>query len=229
MVRIRVATWNLGYWQFRRHHERAWEYLRQEIKPDIAFLQECHPINVSADEQIFFKEIYRGWGTAIYVRSFPAEEIEFFQYPGRVVGAVAYLPKIPRLYLASIHAPILNHRVFPHLDDIFSEIEGRYAGLPSIIGGDLNSARLAEEAWPGYGHGPFFKRIDQSWFVDCRRHFFEAEIQTIFRPRQKFPFQDDHIFVSQDLADRVSDYQVLHNGVTRTVSDHIPVVIDIAF
>ena len=169
MKTLRIATWNLGYWQYRKHHDDAWEYLRKEIKPDIALLQECRPISLVSDEQLFFNEIYKGWGTAIYLRGVSGEEVAFTQYPGRVVGVIAQLSEFPLLHLASIHAPIIQQRVFPHLYKIFSEIEDKYAGKTSLIGGDLNSARLAEKVWPGYSHGAFFERVDKSWFVDCRK------------------------------------------------------------
>jgi len=226
---LRVLTWNMGYWQYRKRHEKAWEYLREEVKPDIALLQECRPVEMSDNEQLLFKEIYQGWGTAIYLRNASVKTVEFEQYPGRVVGAVAEFPGLPALHLASIHAPIINQRVFPHLDKIFTEIEKKFNYKISIIGGDLNSARLAEKVWPRHGHGPFFDRIDESWFVDCRKRFYDSEIQTIFRPRQKHPFQDDHIFISQNLLEHVTKYHVLNNEVTRKLSDHIPVLIELHF
>jgi len=37
---VKVASWNLGYWQHQKYHRDAWEYLRSVICPDIALLQE---------------------------------------------------------------------------------------------------------------------------------------------------------------------------------------------
>ena len=114
----------------------------------------------------FFREIHQGWGTAVYLQGIQSgNEIEFHQYPQRIVAREIHLPLGETLLLASIHAPIINGRVFPHLANIFDEIETRFAKHSCIIGGDLNSARLAEKVWPGYGHGPFFERIDQSWLL----------------------------------------------------------------
>ncbi len=72
---------------------------------------------------------------------------------------------------ASLHAPILGNRVFPHLAHLFGDIEQAFAGRTAIVGGDLNTARLAEQAWPNYGHGPFFDRIDRGespFVIRCR-------------------------------------------------------------
>jgi hypothetical protein len=43
----------------------------------------------------------------------------------------------------------------------------------------------------------------------------------------KYPFQDDHLFVSHDLAHCVKSCHVLDNESTRGLSDHLPVVVDI--
>jgi hypothetical protein len=40
---MKIITWNLGYWIFKQHHDEAWRYLKKEICPDIALLQEVKP------------------------------------------------------------------------------------------------------------------------------------------------------------------------------------------
>jgi len=226
--KIKIISWNLGYWQHREYHECAWEYLRNVAKPDIGLLQEVRAQDLAEGEDLVFREIHNGWGTAIYCRGArKVREIIFSRYPGRVSATEIAIQTGKLLLIASVHAPIIRGCVFPHLDHIFTDIEEAFSGKPSVVGGDLNSARLAEQAWPRYGQGPFFERVDASWFVDIRKQFYEDEIQTYFRPDQKFPFQDDHIFISQDLANQVVSYEVVNNEVTRKVSDHTPVSIEI--
>jgi endonuclease/exonuclease/phosphatase family metal-dependent hydrolase len=132
------------------------------------------------------------------------------------------------LLVASIHAPIIKDRVFPHLAHIFEELEQKARGRAAVVGGDLNSARLAEKVWPGYGHGPFFERIDKGdpW-VDCCRRFHATEVQTFFGDSCSHPFQDDHIFASGDLSPRVRSCNVIVNDLTRSVSDHVPLVVEL--
>jgi len=227
-MKIKLVTWNMGYWQYRSKHPEAWKYLRDSIRPDIALLQETRPPALDGDERVILNEIHQGWGTAVYVRSLQAaSSADFDRYPTRVVAAGVHLSSNKTMFVVSIHAPIIGNRVFPHLSNIFDDIESELADESCIVGGDLNSARLAEKVWPNYGHGPFFERLDQSWLVDCRKKFYPEEVQTIFRPKQFYPFQDDHIFVSRDLAEKVVEYQVLNSDIARTVSDHIPVVVEI--
>ena len=224
---MRVITWNLGYWQHRFCHDEAWAYLRDEIRPDLALLQEVSPPELQEDEYILFKTVNRDWGTALYTRNMSLEELRIEGYPGRVAAAQLEVSARRRVAAVSVHVPIIKGRVFPYLAEIFDEIESVVGKQTFIVGGDLNSARLAENVWPGYGHGPFFERLAESVFFDCHRKFHDVEQQTFFRSGSKHPFQDDHLFVSHNLADRVGSCDVLNNEVTRSVSDHIPVVAEI--
>lgn len=227
-MRITMVSWNMGYWQYRTRHSDAWKFLRDCISPNMALLQETRPPSLEINERIILGKIHQGWGTAIYLRDLqPNSVLKFGQYPNRTVVTSVLLPSSKVVFVVSIHAPIINGRVFPYLTEIFNDIEGELAAKSCIVGGDLNSARLAEKAWPNHGHGPFFERLDKSWLVDCRKKFYLEEIQTVFRPKQQFPFQDDHIFVSQDLAEKVVAYEVLNTEETRRLSDHIPIVVQI--
>ncbi len=223
---VKLATWNLGFWQFRKTHAEAWAYLREEICPDIALLQEVKIPDPRADENIVFCPVHRDWGTAIYARGLSLHELAIPRYPGRVAAATARI-HARELALASVHAPIINGRVFPHLSLIFDELESALKAHSTIVGGDLNSARLCEQVWPGYGHGPFFERIQQGPFVDCHWKFHGKEIQTYFRKNSPHAWQDDHIFASPEIAERFTSCAVLDNDTTRRLSDHIPIVAEI--
>lgn len=225
---MRILTWNLGYWQHSSQHDKAWDYLYNDIKPDIALLQEVKPPSWLPRYAIVFEEITRGWGTAIYTSSLPLSRGYLSSYPGRVALASTMLDGDFPLFIASIHAPIIKGHVFPHLNNIFAELESNGHVCNTVIGGDLNSARLAEKVWPGNGHGPFFERIDSGdpW-IDCCRRFNTTELQTFFRDTCVHPFQDDHIFVSRDLSGCIQSCNVMNNDLTRSVSDHIPLIAEL--
>ena len=202
-------------------------YLKNNMRPDVALLQEVSPPELERNEYLLLKNIHQNWGTALYTRNRTLEELKIDSYPGRVAAAQLDLSAKRRIVAVSVHAPIIEGRVFPYLDEIFDEIESALGNLTFIVGGDLNTARLAERVWPGHGHGPFFERLAKSVFFDCHRKFHRVEQQTVFRPGGKHPFQDDHLFVSHDLADQVRSCDVLNNEFTRRVSDHIPVLAEI--
>ena len=224
---MRVITWNLGYWQHRSSHDEAWTYLRNEIRPDLALLQEVSFPRLCENEYILLKLVHGGWGTALYTRNLPLEELTFKAYPEHVAAAQVESSSGEKVVVVSVHAPIIRNRVFPYLDQIFDEIESLVGNRAFIVGGDLNTARLAEEVWPEYGHGQFWKRLSKSIFFDCHRKFHDAEQQTFFRPGSKHPFQDDHLFVSRGLSKQVRSCNVLNNEATRNFSDHAPVLADI--
>ena len=225
---MKVITWNMGYWLHRSQHDEAWAYLREALRPDLALLQETSRAKTLDLEAMVFHEIHPGWGTAIYSRDQPLNEMQYEgKYPGRVVAATASLLNGEMLFLASIHAPIIENRVFPHLSNIVDEVDRMAPGRTAILGGDLNSARLAEDVWPGYGHGPFFEKMDRSRYVNCCWHIHGRELQTYFRPRSKHPFQDDHLFITRELLPRLKSCYVIENTLTRRVSDHIPVMIEV--
>ena len=225
---MKILTWNLGYWHHTLHHDEAWDYLCNGINPDLAFLQEVKPPSWLPVHALLFEEITRGWGTAIFAPSLTLSRVDFSLYPGRVAAASIILNNNLSLFAASIHAPIIADRVFPHLANIFAEPELPRASGSAVVGGDLNSAHLAEQVWPGYGHGPFFDQINRGdrW-ADCYRKFHPTEIQTFFRDKGAHPFQDDHIFVSRDLRDCVKACDVINNELTHRVSDHIPLVAEL--
>lgn len=225
---LKIITWNLGFWQHKFNHEKAWTYLKDQIKPDLALLQEVSPIELRDNEYMLFKKVHQNWGTALYTRNIPLEELTLAtKYPDRVAAALLRISAEREVAAVSIHAPIINGCVFPYLSEIFAEIEKTISGKTFIVGGDLNTARLAEKVWPRHGHGPFFEKLSRSVFFDCHHKFHDNEEQTFFREGSKYPFQDDHLFVSRDLSGFVKSCYVLNNEVIRSFSDHIPVVAEI--
>ena len=224
---MRVITWNLGYWQFTSHHAEAWAPLRCELKPDIAVLQEVRIPPLEEVEAVIFKPVRAPWGTAIYIKGGLLKELPMQRYQSRVAAATFCNARGREFRVASIHSPIIDNHVFPYLSHIFDELQVLFSGHVAILGGDLNSARLAEKVWPGNGHGPFFEQLERGSFFDCHRKFNTEEVQTFFRPGAVHPFQDDHLFVSRDIADQVTSCTAVHNDITRRVSDHIPLIAEI--
>src|SRR3972149_10632902 len=98
-----VITWNLGYWQHRSTHEKAWASLRNELKPDLALLQEVHPIELCDGEHMLFKKIHQNWGTAVYTRNIPLKDFPIeSKYPGRIATAQLELEQNKEAIVISI-------------------------------------------------------------------------------------------------------------------------------
>lgn len=228
--RMRIVTWNLGFWQYRAHHDAAWRYLRETLRPDLALLQEVREVSLVEGESRVYRQAWRSWGTAVLARNLRLEPIEIaVDLEGRtgyVVGARCHGEGVAPFVAVSLHAPILHGVVVPYLDRILTAVEGAVQGQRFVVGGDLNSGRLAEQLWPGYGHGGFWSRVDRGAFVDCHQRIHRREQRTILRGNADL--QDDHLFVSDDLAASLRTCDVVSDPAIRTLSDHLPLVADVA-
>lgn len=99
-----------------------------------------------------------------------------------------------------------------------------------ILAGDFNSCRLAEKIWPGYGHLEFFEGAESSYgMANCFWNEHHREQRTYWKDckDEGQPFQDDHIFVSSDLQERVRGCSVLDYEPFRGISDHTPMILEI--
>lgn len=70
---MRVVTWNMAYWSHRHHHDGAWRWLLDELRPDVLLCQEAVvPDWVSADHAVVWSKAYdidrQPWGTGIVTR-----------------------------------------------------------------------------------------------------------------------------------------------------------------
>jgi exonuclease III len=228
---MKILTWNMGYWQHRVLQEDAWDYLINELKPDIALLQEAVPSDeLEKKSKICWQPIKRrGWGSGIYCpeRSLIEIPLESVQYRGWVVAAKVIVGD-SEIVLASIHVPIINNWAYPYIEEIFDLIHPHIEGKQFIVGGDLNSCRLIDEVHGSTHHNAFFNRIESSDFYNCVKPFYNGEPQTFFGIQAKNPYQDDHLFINEDSKERLKSCTVLeYKEPLSLYSDHVPVIIDL--
>lgn len=220
--------------------EATWRYLVGEIAPDLAFLQEAHPPAEYADMSLVYQRIPTGnyrWGSAIYSSRIPVTERIVTGHEGWVVAGEMRLPNGTDVVVVSIHGSMVSSPkmgdVFPNLDNLFRrDLTPLLENREFILGGDLNASRLIYKnyprAYPTDAHGEFFDWIESHGFVNCHKMFHDTEEQTVFTPKTKTPYQDDYLFVSQGLSPFVTSCYVLKNSETLELSDHIPVVLELA-
>lgn len=226
---MKIVTWNMAYCHRQRFNREAWDYLVNEIRPDIALLQEVNPPDSIGNENLFYTPIggTRNWGSAIYTQ-LSLEHVPFESHNGWVAAGEVSLPDDSKLIVASIHAQIINGYVFPNLGEIFDNLSSVLTGKSFAVGGDLNSCRLLDEVYGSKHHSAFFDKIESGDFFNCHRKFHAREQQT-FWGRTQNPYQDDHLFVSQNLSEQVVSCEVLTNERILTLSDHSPVSTEINF
>ena len=94
----------------------------------------------------------------------------------------------------------------------------------SLVGGDINTSREYSAK-----HKAYLNRLIESGVHDCHWAKQKREVPSFWgRQSQKPKYQDDHFFASRSLAGAVQDCWVDDNPRTRILSDHGPVVLDLA-
>ncbi len=69
---MRIVSWNMGCFGSGATKDEAWRWLLDELKPDIALLQECVvPDWVREPYQALFSPALQRWGTAVVTRELP--------------------------------------------------------------------------------------------------------------------------------------------------------------
>jgi hypothetical protein len=113
----------MGYWQYKDSASDAWSYLDDEVKPDVALLQETVPLmdagfigkaeppsqGISDSSTYLWRRIgdKRKWGSGVFTKGLPVRELLWDNsYPGWVVAGEVSLPNDRLLTVVSLHAKI---------------------------------------------------------------------------------------------------------------------------
>jgi exonuclease III len=136
---MRIATWNMGCFGNAAKRDEAWHWLLDELKPDIALLQECVVPNWARDQcNPLFERALRHWGTAVVTRGLPMvrqplEDIEAWfgdihrkdptrcaatRLKGWCVPALVTLPNGSNVLAISLHNPAypIDHTLLDGVD-----------------------------------------------------------------------------------------------------------------
>jgi exonuclease III len=210
-----VVAWNM-------HRERrAWGHLLSRLTPDIALLQETTPRDEALAAGAVIAAPLRPTathGSAVFVRGGRAHALEIAEeHRGWFVVAEVHFDDAPPLVAVSIHGRTVGlpgERVRPNIDRGFDALEPILRDRSFIVGGDLNLSRNYKSS-----DAEFLDALPSRGHVDCMRKFYAEEQRTNFGPRVKKIYQNDHLFVSADLADQVKSCAVADRA---GISDHAP-------
>jgi len=217
-----VVAWNM------RNNRAAWGHLLNGLAPDLALLQETTPrLDASRAGHLLHARAYphQLWGSAIYVKQRVARELPLPpEHRGWLMAAEVALPGFPTLVAASVHARIVDRYVRPNLDRAFDALEPLLARRSFVLGGDLNLSRNYDTVYGTTHHTEFLEGLSTRGYFDCMRKFHTEEQQTFWRKGMTNAYQDDHIFVSSDLAARVVSCNVADRA---GLSDHSPLMLSL--
>lgn len=225
---MRVVTWNLGS-NSGFGSRAAWDYLLDELKPDVALLQEA-VVPADLDRSLAFAKPWpaRRWGSAVVTSRGAINKT----FADTSYGPVVIAELNSGVVVGSLHARIIENRTIPSLQKTMSAVAPFLKGRQFVIGGDLNTARAADAIWPGHGHLEFFEFLTGRGLYDCYWEVNDrTETRSFWGDVSPHELQLDHLFVDLDtgMNGRVRSCQILDPADYRKLSDHSPVVAEIEF
>jgi exonuclease III len=240
-MNLKLATWNMDFWQKKTLTAEAWEYLLEKVDADIYLFQESRPLKelTTASNLIWFGICGGNWGTGIYSKNYPIRHLPVQSaHPGSFVVAEAKISDGMTITIISIYgsfewvgntkyAMTTLHRT---LSDLTGVLNGHIGGKRKIVlGGDLNASLQCDIQDGGKAHQIFFERLADFNLENCYPRFFDKPVQTHRHPGSKIPWQNDYFFISKDLSENLKSCKVLDNEDIQTLSDHNPVLIELEF
>lgn len=238
---MKIVSWNMHCCNNSEHYEKAWAYLRDEIKPDVALLQETM-IPADLQSATIFLPSYTDhraphWGTALYVNTatipgfiketadVTKEYLKDLTDLGKTIIANIQLPDGETYTFVSLHTDTARYGKIPevtdfpevdHLNHIFKngplgQLKNRF-----IIGGDFNAD---DKKWKE--HIDIFNWLRENHFHEC----LDRHINTFHSNCVKDDIQDDHIFIPESMQGLIESCSVIDDEKTQALSDHALVVL----
>ena len=230
---MKIATWNMGYWQHKNQAQKAWDYMENVIAPDVALVQEAVPPTKGAySDHFVWREIggHRNWGSGVFSKGLPLQELDFENgQKGAVVAAEVTLQDGSILTAVSLYGLIDQwsyaittlHRA---VSDLTPLLVGKMGRRRVMIGGDFNASVQCDEEYGGRSHRIFFERLEDFGLVDCLGRFRSKPVQTLRHNKSNIPWENDYIFANKAVKDRLASCDVVDDPIVWTLSDHNPVV-----
>jgi hypothetical protein len=236
---MRIVTFNfLAGGSARRSGH--WTSLRQRLAPDIVLAQECRPPPPGTrGAWVWAKASRRGWGTAVFVARGAIRPIAVRGFAGWVVGGelegdVWPAPRPLRVF--SIHCPAGERGYLTSLGRIIDRLSRLAGGAELVVGGDLNV--VAGYRGPGEpvrmarGERLLLDRFaGELGLIPCWQamHPGAPLAQTLrWTGNRTVPYHCDGIFVPRAWRDRLLSAEVVRGPEWELLSDHNPVVADVA-
>jgi|HubBroStandDraft_2_1064218.scaffolds.fasta_scaffold63019_1 endonuclease/exonuclease/phosphatase family metal-dependent hydrolase len=230
---MRFITWNMGCGgpsKYRKIHEAAWQYLLDELRPDVALVQEALK---SASGWVtgrgtlsMSSETHPDNGAGLFVRT------GLESSPFRMVSPHAFLAAADITASEGTFRTVSVH-LYPHsgrahqenLAALFDAVKATMNGGRFVIGGDINAARRFDVVYKMKTYGQFFASVAKRGLYDCHHGLHGEEQRTFWG---KGEYQLDHFFVEEGGSASVRRCEVITTEETQKLSDHSPVLLELA-
>lgn len=233
---MRVVSWNMGCGgpgftkRYRQARDEAWRVLI-DLAPDVVLVQEALfdvPDWVRGEGQLVVQPIAhdrQDAGTAVLVRGMDATVTNLVSAGSYIAAADVNVGEHSTLF-ASVHVDTTDQR--PKLEALVETLRAAVAGRRFVIGGDFNAARHWDVVYKRDVYGWFFKALEAAGFHDCHFALNGKEVQSFWGQQAKEAYQLDHLFVPAAQRESVRKCWIVDDEATRRLSDHGPIVVDLA-
>ena len=221
---MRVVTWNMN-----KRRSGNWEWLVEEVDPDIALVQEASPLPENLNATV--RDVKKNHRTVTYSKTNHHERINL--HPDYGMGLL--VGRINDLYVLNVYANLdfkpVDSPLLGFITSYISVLRRRMNAQEIIIAGDFNMDRRMDDNPTGsrfalkgtYPTNSFFDVILDMGFFDCMRKFNSSPVQTHRNNKSNFPWEIDHMFATEGLYQSLSAIEVVK---TDELSDHNPIVAD---
>jgi exonuclease III len=231
---MRIATYNFLHGGS-AHRDGHIASLLEATAADIVLCQEARPHDVSSDDTFFWHPVPgHRWGSGILLRGMQAKEIRVLGFEGWVIGAE--LKGRKKLRILSIHCPAGDGGYVRTMHRLLDTIHPLRDNAHLVIGGDFNVATgyRTKSAQVKFSNGEreLLDRITAEFrLMPCWQaaHPEEELAQTLrWSANRATPYHCDGIFVPRSWRARLHSCDVLQSTEWDRLSDHNPVVADVA-
>jgi len=238
---MRIVDWNIN------RRLPPWEYLINELDPDIALIQECSKLPKTLDSSKVIHTLAkdRKFGNAIYVKDAVWEELSIdTTRTGSLMVARVTTPKdeslvVINLYglLESLHENPSRKLVHPGIHIALSELSYLLGGLTRpkytnfVLAGDFNNDRRMD-THPTFARkgkrttNLMFDRVEDYRLQDCVKEYYPDSVQTYRHNTGNYFWQLDHMFASKKIFKNLNNLYIDNSDEVNRLSDHNPIVAD---
>ena len=213
-----------------KRKDGCWEWLLDYLNPDVVTAQEASPLpkGVDATVRSTTKKMNR---SAFYTRTFDHEVIKVESDHGMGLQVAKYQD----IFFINVYANLDFKPLAPPLLGFIAKfvayVRRSYNARNIIIAGDFNMDRRMDDNPTGtrfalkdtYPTNNFLDAILDMGFYDCMRKFNDLPVQTHRNARSTFPWELDHMFVTEGLFNCLTNVEVSNQ---RMLSDHDPIIAD---
>ena len=230
---MRVVSWNM------RKNKKAWKYFFESLNPDIALLQESSPLDKDYPANIISKNVKTSLNNSILFKHNLPSHLPLEDQRNMGLIASQYQNEDENILLLSVYGNLsftgeLDYVLLKLIEDSIAAMRKNFNATDIIISGDFNMDRRMDEnptssRFSKKGetrHADFFDGILNLGFHNCLRKFHSLPIQTYRHNRGTYPWELDHMFVTDELYDRLKSISVFVDDHIIGLSDHNPIVAD---